>query len=110
MDKNDKALEVLDTFKGLRKTDIRRMHIEINPNTGEERIEINLNDGRTLIQESLSYGTTMKSEIKIPEYNGMAERNKIILELHDKKIKQKQIARVVGVSQATVSGVIRNNK
>ena len=81
-----------------------------NKKTGAWFAKATLEDGRKFIRTITNSGIVCDQRITIGAYNGTEERNIRICELRDQGYTQDEIASFMGISQSTVSVVLRREK
>lgn len=101
---------ILDTFvesgPSLRTKDIIKFDMIIKKN-GERVGRVTTKDGVTYIRTISEEGVRIETNIKIPYYATVRERDDIIIYLLKKGHVQDDVAQYMGISQSTVSAVKR---
>ena len=91
-------------------TDIVSASINNKKRTGETIARITYANGQTFIRKQSSSGLDEQIKITPPPITSKEERNQIIRELNRKNYTQVEIADIVGISQSTVSNILRSKR
>ncbi len=78
-----------------------------NKKTGARIARAVFDDGSTLIKTVTASGVISETAHRLPEITSVLQRNEVIRDLAKQKITQETIAAMLGISQATVSNVLR---
>ena len=87
--------------------DIVSLTFKTNSKTGAKTARAVLNDGTTLIKTITASGVISEKAATLPKITSVLQRNEVIKDLAKQKETQETIAAMLGISQATVSNVLR---
>jgi uncharacterized protein YerC len=96
-------------FKAIGKSaaNVMSLAFKINQKTGAKIARAVLDDGTTLVKTVTSTGVVTQAVSILPEITSVAQRNRVIVDLAKNNHTQETIAAMLGISQATVSNVLR---
>ncbi|MBE7031980.1 MAG: helix-turn-helix domain-containing protein [Ruminococcaceae bacterium] len=106
MSKN--LLTIFQNEKEIIPENLISLKLGVKKRTGEQFAKATTNDGKTYIKSFSYTGVEEQKLITIPNYLNKNQRNEIIKDLA-RTYTQDDIADMLGVSQSTVSNVLRNN-
>ena len=105
------AINLLNAFSskdfkeaGKKSSELIELTVKVNPTSGAKFARAAFEDGSTLVKQ-VSEGTSNRNVMQFPEIITVAQRTRIIKELH-KEYTQQDIAAILDISQATVSAAI----
>lgn len=95
--------------KAFPKIDFEEYSVKKNP-TGGYVAKITTDTGTTYIKKISKTGVVKNSTVEIPYYETKSERDEIILDLLNDNHLQEEVAEFLGISQSTVSNVLKRSK
>ena len=91
--------------------EIVELQMAVDRRSQKKYVRVATEGGNVLIYERFPNGIISKSNFVVPIWTTKSERNEAILDLYEyEHYPQDKIAFILGVSQSTVSKIIRKNK
>lgn len=104
--------ELIETFSNepeVNLENVTSLSYGFKKRTGERFAKATTKDGKTYIKTLSEAGVEEQSMITIPPCSSKEERDEVVVDLA-KKYTQDDIADMVGCSQSTVSGILREDR